>query len=74
MEARYKAAHPTYELVSIGAARGSHPVCLSAVTVQYMPSTYLYQLAMQGEGLGLQCSLYLIWVIEAGSSHIDRWA
>ena len=29
---RYKAAHPTYELAPIGAAGGSHLVCISVVT------------------------------------------
>ena len=32
IEARYKAAHPTCELAPIGAAGGSHPVCILAVT------------------------------------------
>ena len=35
-EVRYKAAHPTYELAPIGAARGSHSVCISAVTMSQL--------------------------------------
>ena len=34
-EAKYKAAHPTYDLAPIGAAIGSYLVCILAITEIY---------------------------------------
>ena len=52
----------------VGKPSGKKP--LHSEKVSCMPSIYLSWLATQGWGLGSQGSLYSIWVIEVGSSHI----